>query len=149
MVSWSAAAPVVVAPCWPLAAPRAVIVCRCNRRLTYRFTRRQRLLKTDEFSSVFSLRRSQSNAWFQVWSKPNELNRARLGVVVAKKVERRAVGRNRIKRLVRETFRQVANDIGNVDLIVRAKQPMRRTQAPEARAALMRLLDRYRPCPAS
>lgn len=95
------------------------------------------------------MRRSQSNAWFQVWSKPNELDRARMGVVVAKKVDKRAVGRNRIKRLVRETFRQMAHDIGNVDLIVRAKQPMHRAQAHEARAALVRLFERYRPCRAS
>jgi ribonuclease P protein component len=92
------------------------------------------------------LRRTQSNAWFQIWSKPNDLARARLGVVVAKKVERRAVGRNRIKRMVRETFRQQAAGIMAVDLIVRAKQPVRRAQLAEARQALVRLLDRYRPC---
>ncbi|WP_374356666.1 ribonuclease P protein component [Chitinimonas sp.] len=138
-----------VALCWLHVAPRVVIVCRCNRRLTYRFTRQQRLLKTDEFSSVFSLRRTQSNAWFQVWSKPNSLGQARVGVVVAKKIVKRAVGRNRIKRLVRETFRLHAAELQALDLIIRAKQPVCRAKAGEARAALLRLLDRYRPCPAS
>jgi len=117
--------------------------------LTACFTRRQRLLKTDEFSSVFSLRRTQANGFFQVWSRPNGLDRARLGVVVAKKVERRAVGRNRIKRLVRDTFRLHPVARVGVDLIVRAKRPFRRAENNEARAALVRLLDRFAPCPAS
>jgi ribonuclease P protein component len=111
--------------------------------LQYRFTRRQRLLKTDEFSSVFSLRRTQSNAFFQVWSRPNDLGYARLGVVAAKKIDKRAVGRNRVKRLVREAFRVHAARLSGVDLIVRAKQPLRRSNCADARAALERLLVRF------
>ncbi len=74
---------------------------------------------------------------------PNELGRARLGVVVAKKIEKRAVGRNRIKRLVRETFRLRAERLIGVDLIVRAKQSFKRSEHPAARTALERLLARF------
>ncbi|WP_460534926.1 ribonuclease P protein component [Chitinimonas naiadis] len=114
--------------------------------MTQRFTRQQRLLKTDEFSSVFSLRRIQANGFFQVWVKPNTLGRARLGVVVSKKVERRAVGRNFIKRTVRDLFRHEADGYGSMDLIVRAKRSFHRSEAAEARAALLRLLGRVMPC---
>ncbi|GLR12419.1 ribonuclease P protein component [Chitinimonas viridis] len=114
--------------------------------MTQRFTRQQRLLKTDEFSSVFSLRRIQANAFFQVWIKPNELGKARLGVVVSKKIERRAVGRNFIKRTARELFRREADKLAGLDLIVRAKRSFHRSEAPAARAALLRLFDRFAPC---
>ncbi len=95
------------------------------------------------------MRRSQANGFFQVWIKPNELGTARLGVVVAKKVERRAVGRNFIKRTVRELFRHEAASLAGLDLIVRAKRPLRRAEAAEAREALLRLFRRFAPCPAS
>ncbi|MBV1775594.1 ribonuclease P protein component [Burkholderiaceae bacterium DAT-1] len=115
--------------------------------MTGRFTRQQRLLKTDEFSSVFNLRRSQSNDFFQVWIRPNGLDRARLGVVAAKRVDKRAVGRNRVKRLVREQFRLHAPQLCGLDLIVRAKRPLtHRSDTGPARAALLRLFKRFTPC---
>lgn len=117
--------------------------------MTQRFTRPQRLLKTDEFSSVFSLRRTQANAFFQVWSQPNQLGHARLGLVVGKKADKRAVGRNYIKRTVRECFRQQAAMLSSVDLVVRAKRPVHRSEGAAAREALRKLLARFAPCPAS
>ncbi|GAB3261537.1 hypothetical protein GCM10027296_35630 [Chitinimonas naiadis] len=92
------------------------------------------------------MRRIQANGFFQVWVKPNTLGRARLGVVVSKKVERRAVGRNFIKRTVRDLFRHEADGYGSMDLIVRAKRSFHRSEAAEARAALLRLLGRVMPC---
>ncbi|SFZ70795.1 ribonuclease P protein component [Chitinimonas taiwanensis] len=117
--------------------------------MQYRFTRQQRLLKTDEFSSVFSLRRTQANAFFQVWVQPNQLGRARLGLVVGKKVERRAVGRNFIKRTVRDLFRHEAARLQGLDLVVRAKRTFHRSEAQSARSALLKLLARFATCPAS
>lgn len=112
----------------------------------YRYTRRQRLLKTDEFSSVFSLRQSKANEFFQLWLRPNGCDRARLGVVVAKRVVRHAVGRNFIKRTVREQFRLHAEALSGFDLIVRAKRPVRRSEGAAARAALLKLFSRVGPC---
>ena len=42
---------------------------------------------------------------FRVLARPSKAAGHRLGMAVSKKVERRAVGRNRIKRVVRESFR--------------------------------------------
>lgn len=114
--------------------------------MTYRFTRLQRLLKTDEFSSVFNLRRIQANNFFQVWIRPNDLGRARLGIVVSKKVEKRAVRRNLIKRMSRELFRHQAVQLAGFDLIVRAKRTFRRGEIAAARAALEKLFVRVSPC---
>lgn len=51
--------------------------------------------------------------------RPDGMNDARLGVVVGKKLLKRAVDRNRLKRIVREQFRLLRKDLPAVDLIVR------------------------------
>ncbi len=110
------------------------------------FPRSYRLLKAGEFASVFSFRRSYANAYFQVWSRPNELGFARVGVVVAKRIVRQAVFRNRIKRMTRELFRHHAADFSGIDLVVRAKKPLYRNDTAAARAALLLLFSRYTTC---
>jgi ribonuclease P protein component len=44
---------------------------------------------------------------------------ARLGMVIGKKLLRRAVDRNRVKRCIRECFRRRRADLPDCDLIVR------------------------------
>jgi len=48
-----------------------------------------------------------------------EPGNARLGVVVAKKLLKRAVDRNKVKRVIREQFRCCRPALPSVDLIVR------------------------------
>ncbi|MBP6115429.1 MAG: ribonuclease P protein component [Neisseriaceae bacterium] len=107
-----------------------------------RFERRYRMLKTDEYSSVFTLRRTKSNAYFQIFVGPNSLGHARLGLVVAKKVAKRAHERNYMKRLVREWFRCHKHTLSEKDFIVRAKKKFEREDYAEAVAALASLIQR-------
>jgi len=46
----------------------------------------------------------------------------RLGIIVAKKHVKHAVQRNRIKRLLRESFRCKRHSLSNLDLVVLAKK---------------------------
>ena len=78
-----------------------------------------RLRKTDEYSSVFAFRRALKGRWFIVHYRPNGLDTARLGVVVAKKLARRAHLRNLLKRIVRENFRKTRHALPPHDLVVR------------------------------
>lgn len=78
-----------------------------------------KLCKTDEFSSVFALRRAISGPRVKIHFGPSPLPHARLGVVVAKRQAKRAVDRNRFKRMAREAFRHWAGRENAVDLIVR------------------------------
>ena len=57
---------------------------------------------------------------FLLLAAPGATQSSRLGVVVAKKAIRRAVRRNRIKRLVREKFRHHPFDKA-IDLVVLAR----------------------------
>ena len=51
--------------------------------------------------------------------RPEGNTEARLGLVVAKKLLKRAVDRNRVKRVVREQFRLRRSALPAVDLVVR------------------------------
>lgn len=85
------------------------------------FARRYRLTKTDEFSSVFGFRRAIRGKLLMLHyqPRPDGLNDARLGVVVGKKLLKKAVDRNRIKRIVREQFRLERPSLPACDLIIR------------------------------
>lgn len=86
------------------------------------YARFRRILKTDEFSSVFRLRPVFRTAHFVLYARTNALGHARLGVVVAKRLAPRAVTRNMIKRLAREMFRKA--DSNNSDYIIRLSTPV-------------------------
>jgi len=62
-----------------------------------------------------------SDACFTVLARKNQLAFARLGFAVAKKKVKRAVDRNRIKRVIREAFRLQHGDLGGFDLVIIAK----------------------------
>jgi ribonuclease P protein component len=87
----------------------------------YGFPSRYKLLKTDEYSSVFSFRRRFFMDGLTIHYMPNALGYPRLGIVVGKKAVRRAVDRNYVKRVVREWFRRHREMLGDVDLVVQFK----------------------------
>jgi len=55
---------------------------------------------------------------FTVLYRPNGSDQPRLGLAIGKKHCRLASGRNRLKRVVRESFRQHRETIGGMDLVV-------------------------------
>jgi len=70
-----------------------------------KFSRQSRLLKPAEFKLVFNKPLRSGDDCFRILARPNELQRHRLGMAVSKKAIAKAVGRNRIKRVIRENFR--------------------------------------------
>lgn len=97
------------------------------------YDRSRRIVKTDEFSSVFRLRPAFRTDNFTLYVRANNLPHARLGVVVAKRLAPRAVTRNMIKRLTRELFRKA--ELRAVDCIVRLSKPVgKRPQSASSRA---------------
>jgi len=98
------------------------------------YSRARRIVKTDEFSSVFRLRPAQRSAHFVLYTRSNSLSHARLGVVVAKRFAPRAVTRNTIKRITRETFRQ--SSLPALDCIVRLTKPVNARSGPATNAGL-------------
>ncbi len=98
------------------------------------YGRQRRIVKTDEFSSVFRLRPAYRTENFVLYVRPNTLGHARLGVVVAKRLAPRAVTRNLVKRLAREIFRKA--ELKAVDCIVRLSQPLAKRPNPASTRAM-------------
>ncbi|THF64490.1 ribonuclease P protein component [Pseudothauera nasutitermitis] len=108
----------------------------------FRFRDAHRLRKTDEYSSVFAFRRAIKGRWFIVHYRPNGLETARLGVVVAKKLARRASLRNLLKRLTRENFRKTRATLPKLDLVVRLHAKADDASRAQLNEDLARLLAR-------
>lgn len=68
--------------------------------------RAARLLKGSDFNKVFKTNQGASNDLFRALWRANDCGGHRLGMAVSRKVDRSAVGRNRIKRIIREQFRR-------------------------------------------
>jgi len=107
-----------------------------------RFLDAYRLRKTDEYSSVFAFRRVLRGRFLSVHYRPGGLATARLGVVVAKKLARRAVLRNLVKRICREEFRTRREALPCLDLVVRLSAPAAGASREALRDDLLALLGR-------
>ena len=75
----------------------------------------------------------------------NEAGTARLGLAISKRCSKRAVDRNRIKRLAREAFRRVREDLPPVDILVMARDTAVKETGANLLAELDTLLRRIRP----
>ncbi|AXS81352.1 ribonuclease P protein component [Dechloromonas sp. HYN0024] len=114
------------------------------------FARSYRLTKTDEFSSVFGFRRAIRGKVLMLHYQPRPEGKteARLGLVVAKKLLKRAVDRNKVKRVVREQFRLRQAGLPALDLVVRLAvkpAPLDGKLVAEDFLALLDKLQRPRP----
>ncbi len=83
-----------------------------------RFSRQQRLLRPEQFKRVFNKATRVNDAHFSILAQLNQKETARLGLAIAKKYIKKAVARNRIKRLVRESFRHHQELLAGVDIVV-------------------------------
>lgn len=74
--------------------------------------------------------------------RPNGLAEARLGVVVAKRLAKRANVRNLVKRIVREQFRRNRATLPAVDIVMRLHAPVSTATRRELNEDVLRLLER-------
>ena len=74
-----------------------------------------------EFEAVFKDGRRSTDPLFTVLYRPSGLAHARLGMTASAKRVRTAVGRNRIRRLIRESFRHSTPRLTGLDIVVLVK----------------------------
>lgn len=95
------------------------------------FPRQIRLLNGRDFQAVFQGKACRSSDQkLTVLARPNGLSHARLGLAISKRFTRKAVARNRIKRLVRESFRQHQHLLSGLDLVVMSREAAPQTTNP-------------------
>lgn len=106
---------------------------------TQRFSKDSRLQDAAAFGRVFKAASRSRDNYFTVLSRSNGLEIARLGLAVSKKNCKRAVGRNKIKRVARESFRQHQELLRGLDIVVMNKP----ASADAAKPDLFRSLETH------
>lgn len=106
------------------------------------FGRSQRVRRPADYANVFAVRRTLRSRHFILNFAPNQLVRARLGLVVGRRMVKRAVARNLLKRLAREAFRVVHESLPALDLVLRVTAPLEDVGRRELRAEIDSLLRR-------
>ena len=77
-----------------------------------------RLKRPEEFKRVFSSKRRSSDNSFLFLAKSNSFDLARLGLAIPKKHIHSAVERNKLKRIIRESFRIKQEKLKGNDIVV-------------------------------
>lgn len=100
------------------------------------FRRKNRILTSTQFRGIFTTAKRLHFGRFAFYVVANNSNIARLGVIVAKRYQKKAVHRNKVKRLIRECFRQQQHLLLGVDVLVMLKQGVETVPAITLRAEL-------------
>jgi ribonuclease P protein component len=108
------------------------------------FSRDHRLLTAAQFSDVFghSGRLQSRHFILRYRVRENHLKQPRLGLAISRRHARRAVDRNRVKRLVRENFRVLSGQLGPVDLVFVSRPEIVQAENPMLSAEIQKLLRR-------
>jgi len=104
-----------------------------------------RLRRAADFAALRTVSGRLGGRCFLLRFGNNEAGTARLGLAISKRCSKRAVDRNRIKRLAREAFRRVREDLPPVDILVMARDTAVKETGANLLAELDTLLRRIRP----
>ena len=95
---------------------------------SFRFPRQAKMVKTDDFSSVFNLRKRIASQHLVMRYRLNEVNLPRLGLIVSKKTAKLAVQRNYMRRVLRELFRLNQPQLPIIDLVIQVQKPFKKPE---------------------
>lgn len=85
------------------------------------FTAAQRIPRSEGYSHSLQSE-SVADKYFKLFFVRNQLKKARLGIVAAKRHMPRAVDRNRVKREIRDVFRRHSITESGLDLVVMVRR---------------------------
>jgi ribonuclease P protein component len=105
------------------------------------FPRQCRLLTAKHYQQAFSNPKRVSCPELLILFKPNDCQHSRLGMAIAKKQIKRAVDRNRVKRIIRETYRLNQQRLPNLDLVVLARKSILAMDNQQFQGKLLRLFE--------
>jgi ribonuclease P protein component len=106
------------------------------------FPRQARLTRGVEYRGVFANAQRHADRYFTILVAPCDTGSVRLGLAVSKRSTPRAVDRNRLKRLIRETFRHQRQNLPGADIVVMVRPIACHTNNATLTTALDRLWQR-------
>lgn len=106
------------------------------------FPRSHKLTTTTEYKTLFDDSYKVSQKYLLILFKPNNKPYARLGLIVSKTVAKSAAIRNKIKRVIRESFRFHQEKLIGFDIIVIARQSCDKLSKLKLREGIDQLWER-------
>jgi ribonuclease P protein component len=106
-----------------------------------RLPRSARVLRREYYQEAIAAGPARTRRHFRVYLRPNGLTQARIGIIASTRAARRAVDRNRFKRMAREAFRQAQHRLGGVDVVIQLRRYPEEGSMAVARSELARLLE--------
>ncbi|MBS0556043.1 MAG: ribonuclease P protein component [Proteobacteria bacterium] len=103
-------------------AQRAARNSSRKNRVALQHPRSARLLRPADFARLRESSRRIGSAHLNIQYRASDGEGARLGMAVSRRVSKRAVERNRIRRQIRESFRLHRADLPACDMLVVARQ---------------------------
>lgn len=70
---------------------------------------------------MFGGAKRRTNSYLTLLARPNESGSPRLGMALSRKQIKTSVGRSRVKRQIRESFRHHQHQIGGLDIVILAR----------------------------
>ena len=111
----------------------------------HRFRPCHRLHSPADFQRVYKGGKRAGDGLFAVNALANGLGFARLGMSVSTRTVGNAVRRNRVRRIIREVFREHHGELPAVDLVVTSRPGARDALRPAIVTSLERLIERALP----
>ncbi len=117
---------------------KAESVCQCDEYAAIDcFPREYRLTEKRQFDAVLSTRTILlKSGSFRLYATANQEFGARLGLIVGKRQLKRAVDRNKVKRVLRETFRTRRSTLPALDIVVQLADRPRTDSVSEEVASM-------------
>lgn len=106
------------------------------------FPRSHRLISQAEYKSLFDKSNKVSQRYLLALFKPNQKSCARLGLVIGKRAVNKAVNRNQIKRIVRESFRLKQEMLKGLDIVIIARQQCDKLSKQKLREGIDQLWEK-------
>lgn len=110
-------------------------------KLKFCFPPQCRLLTPAAYKNVFAQAVKSQDQYFTLLAVRNQLDHPRLGLAIAKKVIKRAVDRNRLKRIARESFRLRQHTLTALDIVVLARRDALTASPETLRQSLEKLMQ--------